>query len=202
MNALKNSILATDLSTYFGNRAQFFNLISTKTYSWSSEEHRDILRSILMTSADIAASTKPWDIQYQISLLVKDEFFSQGDKERNELKLQPKAMMDRNKSHEWPLMQYKWMNDVCYPLYDALSNMNPKFEILRKGVQENRDKWWQLYELSNTSDETYSNSEKTSNSTSEMSSSNVSETRSNNINDTCSDVSETACDMGEREVQK
>uniref|UniRef100_A0A8D8WKA7 Phosphodiesterase n=2 Tax=Cacopsylla melanoneura TaxID=428564 RepID=A0A8D8WKA7_9HEMI len=155
MNALKNSILATDLSTYFGNQSRFFTLISTKTYSWSLEDHRDILRSILMTSADIAASTKPWDIQYQISLLVKDEFFSQGDKERNELKLQPKAMMDRNKSHEWPLMQFQWMNDVCYPLYDALSNMNPKFEILAKGVQENRDKWWHLYELSNTSNNNY-----------------------------------------------
>ncbi|XP_008483571.1 dual 3',5'-cyclic-AMP and -GMP phosphodiesterase 11A [Diaphorina citri] len=151
MNALKNSILATDLSTYFGNRSQFFMLVETKTYSWSTEEHRDILRSILMTSADIAASTKPWHIQYKISLLVKDEFFNQGDMERNELKLQPKAMMDRTKSHEWPLMQYKWMNDVCYPLYDALSNMNPKFEILRKGVLINKEEWRKLYEQSNTS---------------------------------------------------
>lgn len=126
-------------------------LVETKTYSWSMEEHRDILRSILMTSADIAASTKPWSIQYKISLLVKDEFFSQGDKERNELKLQPKAMMDRTKSNEWPLMQYKWMSDVCYPLYDALSSMNPKFEVLRKGVLINKEEWRKLYEISNTS---------------------------------------------------
>ncbi|XP_017304467.1 dual 3',5'-cyclic-AMP and -GMP phosphodiesterase 11A [Diaphorina citri] len=48
-------------------------------------------------------------------------------------------------------MQYKWMNDVCYPLYDALSNMNPKFEILRKGVLINKEEWRKLYEQSNTS---------------------------------------------------
>lgn len=60
VNVLEDAILATDLAVYFRKRDNFFSLIETETYEWSNEQHRALLRSMLMTCCDIAAITKPW----------------------------------------------------------------------------------------------------------------------------------------------
>ena len=44
---------------------------------------------MLMTACDIAAITKPWEIQQRVAWLVASEFFEQGDQERNDLKSEP-----------------------------------------------------------------------------------------------------------------
>ncbi|XKL59330.1 hypothetical protein PGB90_000346 [Kerria lacca] len=98
-------------------RQKFFALIDSHKYSWEIDEHRDLLRSMLMTAADIAASTKPWLIQQRVARLVTDEFLVQGDKERNELKIQPQGLMDRERQHELPQLQITWILDICLPLY-------------------------------------------------------------------------------------
>ena len=48
-----------------------------------------LYRGMLMTACDIAAITKPWEIQQRVALLVASEFFEQGDVERNDLKAEP-----------------------------------------------------------------------------------------------------------------
>lgn len=40
---------------------------------------------MMMTACDVAAITKPWEIQEKVAQLVANEFFEQGDKERSEL---------------------------------------------------------------------------------------------------------------------
>lgn len=42
-------------------------------------------RAMMMTACDVAAITKPWEIQEKVAQLVANEFFEQGDKERTEL---------------------------------------------------------------------------------------------------------------------
>ena len=46
-------------------------------------------RGMLMTACDVAAITKPWEIQKRVALMVAHEFFEQGDKERDELNEEP-----------------------------------------------------------------------------------------------------------------
>ena len=48
-----------------------------------------------MTACDLGAITKPWETQKKIARLVSDEFFYQGDLEKNELNISPIPMMDR-----------------------------------------------------------------------------------------------------------
>ncbi|XP_046658543.1 dual 3',5'-cyclic-AMP and -GMP phosphodiesterase 11A-like [Homalodisca vitripennis] len=67
MKVLKHSILATDLSTYFELRPKFFSLVEGRQYSWEQEDHRELLRSMLMTASDIAASSKPWPVQERVA---------------------------------------------------------------------------------------------------------------------------------------
>ena len=72
-----------------------------------------------MTASDIAASSKPWHVQEKVARLVTDEFFVQGDKERLELNIQPQALMDRERQHELPQLQIRWIADICLPLYQV-----------------------------------------------------------------------------------
>lgn len=107
------------LINLFRSRPTFFSLIDSEKYSWDVDEHRELLRNMLMTASDIAASCKPWSIQYRVAKLVTDEFLTQGDKERNELKIQPQALMDRERQHELPMLQLHWIADICLPLYQV-----------------------------------------------------------------------------------
>lgn len=43
----------------------------------------------MMTACDVAAITKPWEVQKEIAQLVASEFFEQGDLERDQLGQQP-----------------------------------------------------------------------------------------------------------------
>ena len=43
----------------------------------------------MMTVCDVAAITKPWEIQYEVAHLVANEFFEQGDIEKTQLGEKP-----------------------------------------------------------------------------------------------------------------
>nr|XP_022286259.1 dual 3',5'-cyclic-AMP and -GMP phosphodiesterase 11A-like isoform X2 [Crassostrea virginica] len=141
INLLKEAILSTDLSRHIQVRDKFFAMVDSGMKNWDDRESRDILRSILMTTCDVAAITKPWEIQRKVADLVMTEFFDQGDKERNELKIQPQACMDREKQDELPKLQLSWIDGICLPLYKALSNLDTSFKPLFDGVLMNRSCW-------------------------------------------------------------
>lgn len=42
----------------------------------------------------MAAISKPWEIQHKIAKLVADEFFDQGDLEKEQLNTQPQVALD------------------------------------------------------------------------------------------------------------
>lgn len=53
------------------------------------EEHRELLRAMLMTVCDLAAISKPWEVEKRVAELVSAEFFQQGDIERETLNITP-----------------------------------------------------------------------------------------------------------------
>ena len=52
----------------FRHRGDFFRLVDEGQLDWENEEHRDLLRSMLMTASDVSAITKPWDVQKRASI--------------------------------------------------------------------------------------------------------------------------------------
>ena len=44
---------------------------------------------MLMTACDVAAITKPWEVQKRVAEMVTNEFFEQGDRERDDLHIEP-----------------------------------------------------------------------------------------------------------------
>ncbi|KAM8773573.1 cGMP-specific 3',5'-cyclic phosphodiesterase isoform 1-T1 [Acanthopagrus schlegelii] len=144
LHMIKRAILATDLTVYMERRKEFFSLCKKTRVSWKSEKKRDLLRSMLMTASDLSAITKPWPEQQRIANLVAMEFFAQGDKEREEFKIKPIDIMDRKNSTRLPYMQVEYIDDICYPLYKAVSRLFDTCSPLLNGCKKNRDNWLHL----------------------------------------------------------
>lgn len=52
---------------FYRKRGAFFNLVRTSSYNWSREDHRELLRGMTMTVCDLAAITKPWEVEKRVS---------------------------------------------------------------------------------------------------------------------------------------
>ncbi|XP_077999251.1 dual 3',5'-cyclic-AMP and -GMP phosphodiesterase 11-like [Glandiceps talaboti] len=138
---LEQMILATDLAVYFRTRGDFFRLVDNGQFSWTNEEHRDLLRCMMMTACDISAIAKPWEVEKQVAELVAGEFFEQGDMERTKFNKTPVDMMNREKKDMLPKMQVDFIDAICLPVYKALTSINEKFAPLLKGCVSNRERW-------------------------------------------------------------
>ncbi|XP_055948615.1 dual 3',5'-cyclic-AMP and -GMP phosphodiesterase 11-like isoform X2 [Argiope bruennichi] len=149
VHVLEDAILATDLAVYFRRRSTFFHMVDSGKYNWKREDNRELLRAMLMTVCDIAAITKPWEIQRVVAELVASEFFQQGDIEKEQLKIQPIDMMNREKKDELPLMQVRFIDSICAPVYESFAKISDKLQPLMDGVQQNREQWLKLAEARN-----------------------------------------------------
>ncbi|XP_074647468.1 dual 3',5'-cyclic-AMP and -GMP phosphodiesterase 11-like [Tubulanus polymorphus] len=138
---LEHAILATDLALYFRYRGEFFNLVDSGQIEMQREDHRDLLRGMMMTACDVSAITKPWEVQKKVAELVASEFFEQGDIEKKELKIKPIDMMDRDKKDQLPSMQVGFIDAVCMPVYQAFAKLSDDFYPLLEGCKVNRKHW-------------------------------------------------------------
>ncbi|XP_054609668.1 cGMP-specific 3',5'-cyclic phosphodiesterase isoform X2 [Dunckerocampus dactyliophorus] len=141
LKMIEMAILSTDLALYIKRREEFFELTKNKQFVWEDEHHRDLLRSMLMTACDISAITKPWPVQKKIAELVATEFYEQGDKERQELNMEPSDLMNREKRDKIPSMQVSFIDAICTPLYETLATMSEYCSPLLEGCQTNRQHW-------------------------------------------------------------
>ncbi|GIY07876.1 dual 3',5'-cyclic-AMP and -GMP phosphodiesterase 11, partial [Caerostris darwini] len=145
VNVLEDAILATDLTVYYKRQFTFAQLVKKGNCNWKKEDNKELLRAMLMTACDIAAITKPWEIQKKIAELVVNEFFEQGDIQK-QLKLEPLDMMNRDKKDKLPLMQVAFIDSICLPVYEAFTLISDKLRPLLEGVKENRAQWIKLAE--------------------------------------------------------
>uniref|UniRef100_A0A8K9VCV9 Phosphodiesterase n=1 Tax=Oncorhynchus mykiss TaxID=8022 RepID=A0A8K9VCV9_ONCMY len=141
LKMIERAILATDLALYMKRRGEFFELTKNSQFVWDDDYHKDLLRSMLMTACDISAITKPWPVQKRIAKLVATEFFEQGDKEREELNIEPTDLMNRDKQDKIPSMQVSFIDAICTQLYETLASMSESCSPLLEGCQKNRQNW-------------------------------------------------------------
>ncbi|KAM4595834.1 cGMP-specific 3',5'-cyclic phosphodiesterase [Fundulus diaphanus] len=146
LHMIKRAILATNLNVYMQRRGEFISLGEKSWVNWRSEKQRDLLRSMLMTASDLSAITKPWPEQKRIANLVAMEFFAQGDKEREEFKTKPIDIMDRENSTRLPYMQVEYIDEICFPLYKAVSKLFDSCSPLLNACERNRKNWLLLAE--------------------------------------------------------
>ncbi|KAG8239973.1 hypothetical protein J437_LFUL018571 [Ladona fulva] len=134
----------TNNSFQIKKRGAFFNLVRSDSYNWLWEDHRELLRAMTMTVCDLAAITKPWEVERRVAELVSSEFFEQGDIEREELNITPIDMMNREKEDQLPLMQVGFIDSICLPVYEVFALLSDKLSPLEERVRQNKDHWLEL----------------------------------------------------------
>ncbi|KYN37518.1 Dual 3',5'-cyclic-AMP and -GMP phosphodiesterase 11 [Trachymyrmex septentrionalis] len=146
VKVLEEAILSTDLAVYFRKRGAFLNLARSGGYNWAFGDHRELLRGMLMTVCDLAAITKPWEVEKRVAELVSSEFFEQGDIERRTLNITPIDIMNREKEDQLPMMQVGFIDSICLPIYEAFAHLSDKLVPLVDGVSINKQHWLEIAE--------------------------------------------------------
>ncbi|XP_033757234.1 cGMP-specific 3',5'-cyclic phosphodiesterase-like isoform X2 [Pecten maximus] len=146
---LEHAILSTDLALYFKKRGDFKTLIDNGDIKFETEPTKELLRAMMMTACDVAAITKPWEIQKEVAQLVANEFFEQGDIEKDKLGEKPIAMMDREKVDELPKMQVGFIDAICIPVYKMFSELWGGLQPMYNGCVYNRNQWQDLADKQN-----------------------------------------------------
>ncbi|XP_052776566.1 probable 3',5'-cyclic phosphodiesterase pde-5 isoform X2 [Mya arenaria] len=145
LSDIRNSILATDLAMFFGNKAKLKDIADRNGLSWKDDEHRRLVHAIVMTGCDLVASAKPWKMQLDTVKYIFEEFYQQGDEEKAK-GLTPMPMMDREKKHELPQLEVGFLVGICLPCYELMAQVLPETKPMKDGALSNMKKWKQLAE--------------------------------------------------------
>lgn len=151
LDHVHNIILATDLSQHFkiiskleslANRVQTAGNVKNYLDSLDRQERKqtvDLLLCLLMTSSDLSDQTKDWSTTKNTAKNIYDEFFCQGDREK-EMGLSPIANMDREKACV-PKVQISFMEHIAEPVYTLLSKVWPETSCVIDRVHLNKQRW-------------------------------------------------------------
>lgn len=113
---ISSLILATDITRQHEFLTKFREYLSTGTLDMRLAEHRHFILQISLKCADISNPCRPWEISKKWSQKVCEEFFRQGDYER-QLNLPVTSLCDRY-STSVPKIQVGFFKFVVTPLFD------------------------------------------------------------------------------------
>uniref|UniRef100_A0A1B0CBD1 Phosphodiesterase n=1 Tax=Lutzomyia longipalpis TaxID=7200 RepID=A0A1B0CBD1_LUTLO len=130
-------ILATDLAQHFRILANLRQLTPGNL-----KGNPMLLLSLMMTCCDLSDQIKPWPTTQFVAELVYEEFFHQGDLEK-EMGISPPDMMDRQKACI-PELQIEFIATVVRPTFEILANIFPETAICLNTIDDNRQNWEKL----------------------------------------------------------
>eukprot|EP00727_Mastigamoeba_balamuthi_P009908 m51a1_g554 putative 3 -cyclic-nucleotide phosphodiesterase rega (668) ;mRNA; f:456763-459255 len=88
-------VLATDMGSHLSIVSAFNTKLKTASFDMNSADDRVLLMKVLLKAADISNIAKPPEVYGKWSAMILEEFFAQGDRER-ELGLPVSSFMDRS----------------------------------------------------------------------------------------------------------
>lgn len=131
-------VLATDMSLHGAVFGKFKNLIEAGSDFTSKEDVRLALQ-ISIKMADVSNPTRPRTLYLKWTERIIDEFYRQGDKER-EMQMPISPMMDRNKGAVGK-GQIAFMNYIVHPMFESFCNLLPKMNFTLDLMNENKQYW-------------------------------------------------------------
>lgn len=119
-------------------------IVNTPPLYIHDPQQRLILCQIILHAADISNALRPWPICLGWSNLVCEEFFRQGEAEKEHgLKVSPN--MDRNQVSQTTI-GLQFGDFVVSPYFEIFAALFPKADELLKNLAENRKQWIKMEE--------------------------------------------------------
>lgn len=138
---ISSLILATDITRQQEFLTKFRGYLDTDTLDMRLPEHRHFILQIALKSADISNPCRPWDVSKKWSQKVCEEFFRQGDYER-QLNLPVTSLCDRF-STSVPKIQVGFFKFVVTPLFDEWHRFlaSPLSRKMMRNLRYNQVQW-------------------------------------------------------------
>lgn len=111
-------VLATDMSKHFADLGTFKNRVTSETFD-PADKDKLLCMGVGIHLADISNPTKPWELTHKWTELLFEEFFKQGDKER-EMGLKISDLMDRTNTNI-AKAQLGFIDVIVMPAYENFS---------------------------------------------------------------------------------
>jgi hypothetical protein len=138
-------VLHTDMSYHKGSLDFMNKILNQNDENIDQQEYMNLI----LHSADISNPTKKFEIYYKWAELVVEEFYEQGDKEK-ELGLN--CSCDRNKVSLYK-SQIGFLDYVVIPFYSQFVKVFPKLDFLYENVNDNKQRIKLLEEEDNKNKE-------------------------------------------------
>ncbi len=146
-------VLATDMTfhakqfSFLKLKIESFSISQGKNFEKVLEGQDDIkmyglqqeFMNIIIHASDISNPTKPFGTYSKWAERVMEEFWRQGDKEK-ELKLPVSFLCDRN-TFLLPSSQIGFMEGIVGPFITAFIDMFPELIFLKNNVDKNKEKY-------------------------------------------------------------
>eukprot|EP01062_Namystynia_karyoxenos_P082096 TRINITY_DN917_c0_g6_i1.p1 TRINITY_DN917_c0_g6~~TRINITY_DN917_c0_g6_i1.p1 ORF type:complete len:1378 (+),score=480.69 TRINITY_DN917_c0_g6_i1:68-4135(+) len=137
--ALIDSVLATDM-THHKELMSYAASLFENGFVAGDPDHVKTLMQISLKSADISNITKPFDISRLWAIAVTEEFYQQGDKEK-ELGQQVLPMFDREASQALANGQIGFIKFVGVPHFEAVQKVIPGLQWWLDNLKSNLAEW-------------------------------------------------------------
>jgi hypothetical protein len=103
-------------------------------------EHRLLVMQMLLKVADISNVSRPFDVADKWCDVLCEEFFRQGDNEKEQGIGLTSPLNDRENANK-PKSQIGFYNFICIPLYQAVARAFPPLEVNLRSVRTNLEVW-------------------------------------------------------------
>ena len=135
-------ILSTDMSQHFSELNKLKTRISSSDYEPKGRDKINTL-NMLFHLSDIANGTKTWQTCRSWTDLLFEEFFAQGDRERE--KKQPISYLMDRKTVNIAKSQIGFLDVIIAPAFLTVSHVVHLSRHL-SNIEVNKDKWNQLFD--------------------------------------------------------
>jgi len=146
---VRDTILEMVLSTDMGNHARIFQTFRKRLADEAEWRQKDDVRlalAIAIKISDISNCGRPQHLYLQWASRIADEFYKQGDVER-QLHFPVSPFMDRlTHTVDFAKGQISFMNYIVIPLFEAGAEFVPQLEWTVQRIQENKEHWSRMEE--------------------------------------------------------
>ena len=136
-------ILATDMALHFKIVKNANDVMDQGPINLANDSHRVMAMTILMKVSDISNVSRPFAIADQWCDVLCEEFWRQGDYERERGMELSSPLNDRNGGNK-AQGQIGFYNFICLPLYRAIARVFPELEVNVQAVESNLNRWKEI----------------------------------------------------------
>jgi hypothetical protein len=136
-------ILATDMAKHFDLVKRAQAAVDAKNFNFATDEQRLLGLELLIKVGDISNVARPFEIADKWCDILNEEFFHQGDLEK-ETGIGFTAPLNDRANANKPKSQVGFYTFVCIPLYTVIAGIYPPIGVLLESVKDNLAKWKRL----------------------------------------------------------